>query len=602
MDAMNSGGSHIGIVLLLVIPFAGGVLCLLEKGMRNFRIARITAVLAVSAVTAVVFVLLPAVLRTEYLAYSLGAFGGPVGIELKIDGLAWIGAAVGSVIGLAAVLYSIGEGISDPYYYTLLLIMTGGMIGVVITDDLFTMFVLFEIVGVAAYVLIAYTGKRTALLAALRYLILSSIAMAVYLFGVFALYQETGFLSMTRLKTVVGDIDQRTVRLVLAALFTGIATRAALVPFHAWLPEAHAAAPHAISALLSGSMVKVSFIAVWRVVALLDTGSYRRILLWLGAAMALAAVARALCQSDAKKLLAWHTVSQMGFIVAAFGAGTPGSQSAAVYYVVAHALFKALLFLVVGATITAGGERDVYRASGYMRTYPGLFVLFLLGAFSICGIPPLNGFAAKKLVLQSLDSGSARVVYALLWATAVGTAASFIKLSAIFWRRPPGEARGRPEAAPGAAGEARGRPEEVSGPPGEVRGRPEKAAGAAGDAPESPDRRHIPVLVYVSAGILAALCIATGVNPGFWQGLLSALLHGHSAAAGVSVSPVYTLSGIIESIGALALGAVLYLALRTRRGRLVTARIKNVTVSFDGAAILVVLGFVALGGLAFLGS
>ena len=558
MSTMSNGGFESGVVLLIVVPLLGGALCMLEKGVGRLRIARMTALVTAVALVALVFVLLPAVLRGEHIVYHLGGFGGPIGIMLKMDGLGWIGAAVCAIVALAGVLFSIGEHIRDPYYYTLFLTMVGGMIGVTITDDLFTMFVLFEIIGIASYVLIAYTGKRTAVLAALRYLILSTLAMLLYLFGVFVLYRDTGLLSMSRLAAVVGEIDQRTVRLALAALITGIATRAALLPFHAWLPDAHASAPHGVSALLSGAMVKVSFVAAWRVLALFDAGLYRTIFLWLGAAMALVAVIRALAQSDAKKLLAWHTISQMGYIVAAFGAGTAGSQNAALYYMIAHALFKALLFLTVGATLFAGGERDVYRASGFMRISPVLFVLFLVGALAISGLPPLNGFAAKKLVLKSLDCGSARIVHALLWMTAIGTSASFIKLSAIFWRRSP------------------------------------KAET------ESANRRSIPLLIYVAAAILGLLCVATGIKPGFWQRLLFSLLYGNSAAVLPSVSAVYSLSGILESLVPLSLGAALYLVLRTRPGRFITTTIKNAFITLDSAAIMVVAGFVALRGLALL--
>jgi multicomponent Na+:H+ antiporter subunit D len=179
-----------------------------------------------------------------------------------------------------------------------------------------------------------------------------------------------------------------------------------------------------------------------------------------------------------------------------------------------------------------------------------------VGALAISGVPPFNGFAAKKLVLSALDSGSARIVGILLWTTAIGTVASFIKLSAIFWRRP------------------------------------------GNTAVESRDRRRTPFMIYSAAGILGALCVATGIGSRFWQKLIFALLYGDSTEALVSASPVYTLSGILESMIPVVLGAGLYLLLRTRRGRLMMTVIRDVHVSLDGAAIMVVAGFVALGGLA----
>ncbi len=556
---------HNGVVALIIIPLAGATLCMAEKGLPALRISRAVTCVAVLAVLGVLVALLPRGSAETVLSYRIGGFDAPFAIELRLDGIGRLGAAVSAIVAVAATAFSIGQGTRDPYYFALFLVMFAGMIGVSVTDDIFTMFIMFELVGIAAYALIAYGRKPEAVLASLRYLILTSVAMALYLFGVFVIYQKTGALSLHRLSVSgpgvagIASLDRRTSRLVLAALVTGVATRAAVVPFHAWLPDAHANAPHGVSAMLSGAVVKVSFLALWRLIDLFGDAAYSQIFVWIGAATALAAAFQALAQSDAKKLLAWSTISQMGYVIAAYGVGTPLSRAAAGYYIVSHGTVKALLFLVVGTTLLYGGKRNLHRAGGFFRRSPYLFALFLVGALSLSGIPPFGGFAAKKLVLAATATDDYYVAWVLLRLAGVGTVASMAKLSAVFLR---------------------------------------KTTDDAGHTPPAASRRRMPVLIVVGPSILAGLSVVTGVAPRFSQTFLYRLM-GY-ASPDIVPRGVYERSSIVEAAAIALLGLVLYFITEKPRVTAFLRRIRRRRTSLDTATILLVCGFVALGGFALL--
>jgi len=216
----------------------------------------------------------------------------------------------------------------------------------------------------------------------------------------------------------------------LALISAAVLTRAAVFPFHMWLPPAHAAAPYPVSALLSGFVIKAPMLALWRIFDYLSFPGLLDGLIWLGAAGALWGVIAAMVQQDAKKLLGYHSVSQMGYIVAAFGFGGHLGRSAALFYIIAHALFKSLLFLTVGHVTNNAGSRNVYQLRGLFRFFPAHGLLYLVAAASIAGVPLFAGYTGKLLISDALGAHPA---YYLLLAAGVGTAASFTKLSLIFF-------------------------------------------------------------------------------------------------------------------------------------------------------------------------
>lgn len=364
--------------------------------------------------------------------YFLGGWMPPVGISLAVDWLALILGAVVTVIVLAISVTSLARRHFSNLYFAEVMILAGALQGVMVVQDLFTLFVFFEIAALAVYLLIAFEREAAALVASFKYLILSSLGILFFLFGIFIVYRETGLLTISG-PFVVPPGSEGALRLGVAALVVGIGVRTAFIPFHTWLPEAHAYAPHPISALLSGVVIKVSFFAMVRVMDAFEAAYFYEPLLWIGAATAFIAVLRALAQRDVKKLLAYHSISQMGYVLAAFGVASLVGREAAVHHAVNHALFKSLLFLTVGYAVSLSGHRDVYRIPKLGRREPVMAVAFWVGALAIAGIPPLNGYFSKSDVSMAVQEAAlSPYIYPFIWVTGVGTVASFIKLGRIY--------------------------------------------------------------------------------------------------------------------------------------------------------------------------
>lgn len=363
----------------------------------------------------------------------LGGYVGEPGILLRLGGMAWVSSALIVTGTLIVALASLSDPAFDLRFFFVLHITAAGMQSVVLTTDLFTMFVSFEIVAIGVYVLIAWERSPEGLLASLKYLMLSSVGILLFLVGVFLAYRDYGTLNLEVLarRRPEGPLDPAG-QVMVACLVVGIGVRTAFIPFHTWLPEAHAWAPHPVSALLSGVLIKVSFLALTRIVVVLDAAALMPVLVWVGAITALVAVVWALAQHDAKRLLAYHSISQMGYILAAWAIATPLGVTASMAHAVSHALFKALLFLVLGALIHQLHTRDLYHMRAVLRRAPLLSAGLLVGALAISGVPPFNGFFSKRLVSAALAGHPA---YLLLRVASVGTMASFAKVLLVLGRR-----------------------------------------------------------------------------------------------------------------------------------------------------------------------
>ena len=369
------------ILWILVTPLFGGALALFGKIFK--RAERLFCLLSILSFAGPVFSLLrllEPIARGAVLYYPIGGWPEPYGISLVLDGFAWVSAAITSLITPLIALFALGSRKYGAHFYFFLLLLSGGMYGVALTGDLFTMFVSFEIIAISTYVLIAYEGTPTGLVASFKYLILSTTGILFFLFGIFLIYRDLGILSIDKISVLLqatgGIRNTHTIHLALASLCVGIGVRTAFIPFHTWLPEAHAYAPHPVSALLSGVLIKVSFFAMVRILIKFG-GSYMfGLLLWIGSITAITAVISALAQSDAKRLLAYHSISQMGYILAVFGAGSSFALTASFFHAINHALFKSLLFLTVGTAVGLRGVRNLYKISALGRRVPFFGISF----------------------------------------------------------------------------------------------------------------------------------------------------------------------------------------------------------------------------------
>jgi multicomponent Na+:H+ antiporter subunit D len=552
--------------LLILLPFAASVFCLLARLLRRLLLAQVAAVVSLGGILLILGLLLPVLHNQGGLTYYMGGWPEPLGIALNFDTLAWSSSVMGTVVGLCALLFAIGERKYDSDFYFFFLLLVAGMEGVILTGDLFNMFVFIEIVSICSYILIAYSLSRDSLWACLRYLLLSSLSIFLFLLGLFLVYRITGTFSLRLITAslssgggtvppVLSDSAAGTARalgLAGAALTVGIGLKAAFVPLHTWLPDAHAAAPHPVSALLSGVMIKISILAVWRILAAFGSTDLQSLFRWIGPITALLGVILALSQTDSKRLLAFHSVSQMGLITAAFGAaaGTGSAGlTASLAHIISHSLFKSLLFLSVGAAIHLTGERDLMRSSG-VSPPAWLMPFFLVGALSISGLPPFNGFVSKTLVGSLFKT--APVLGTALRLTAIGTAASMIKLSGFF-------RRGKTATPPASAAAAR------------------------------PGNPRLSPFCLIPLSLLALLCLAGGLAPRF---LMQSLVVPAVGTPEAPVPSVYTARHLIESGIYAALAAGVYLLIRTPRASRVLKRLRNLRLSLDGSLLLVVAAVV----------
>ena len=532
------------LIYLILLPFAGSVVALLGKLLPNRRVFPIISVLPVFAMPLFLLPALPAVRAAGDLSLTIGGWSGPVAITLTMDGLAWISSALVVGLSMMVVVASFSQNRYRASYFFFLLVLIGGMQMVVLTSDIFTLFVGFEIVALAAYVLIAYDQTDAGLLASMKYLLLSSAGILFFLLGVFLVYRDLGTLSLAGIAEQVrsGASESLPLRIAVAALCVGIGVRTAFIPFHTWLPEAHAYAPHPVSALLSGVLIKVSFIAMLRVIAAFQAAYYNEMLLWIGAITAVAAVVFALAQRDAKRLLAYHSISQMGYIVAAFGAAAPISLTAALSHALNHGLFKSLLFLVAGTAISMSGSRDVFAMRPVGRRAPVLAIAFVIGALSISGIPPFNGYTSKTLISTALSGSPA---YPLLWLTGIGTVASLIKISRIV-----------------------------------LPGRPNSAAPPA-DSPGPGFVIHLPVV------ILAVLCVLTGLFSRQISAFLMELLPGQA-----TIPAPFALSKLLDTALVAGLGVALYAGIMSQTGKRITSAVVRIAPELRSVLLFFLAGFV----------
>lgn len=377
-------------------------------------------VLGLLAPPAALVRLYPAVAGGGTVAFALG-LPSPLAIRYLLDGPAWLACALIAAVALGAGLYGLARGGYSPAFWFFYLVALSALYACVLTADLFNLFVSLELLALCSYVLIAYKKTSASLWASYSYLVTSTVAVVFYLLGLYIVYGYTGTLAIQETAEAIralGPGSPRNLRMALGFLTVALGVRSAYMPFHAWLPEAHAAAPHPVSALLSGATLAAGYFALGRIASIMEVPALREGLLYAGALTALSAGVFAIAQGDAKRLLAWSSVGHAGLCLAAFASG---SFAAGALHALAHGAAKALLFLSVGTVADAEGTRDLGALRGRAGLGPSLGIL--IGAASLAGIPPLVGWSTKSLAGYTAGSGAAGTILA---------AASVLSAAAVF--------------------------------------------------------------------------------------------------------------------------------------------------------------------------
>lgn len=301
-------------------------------------------------------------------------------------------------------------------FHSLGMLLLGTTLALPISHDLFNLFVCLELTSLLSFLLVGYEARPGAIWASLKYLILTTVGMVLYLVGLGLVYGQLGTLSLTDIASLSPLLSRPSLAVGVGLLVAGAATKGGVFLFALWLPPAHGRAPHTVSALLSGLVVKMGIVTLYRLSTAFPVG---HVLLALGVVTGVGGLVYALWERDLKLFLAYHTMSQLGYMLLGFGAG---AIVGGLVYAVAHGMFKALLFLAAGKAIGEGGSREIAQLGG--RVSHATCLALGLGTAAIVGLPPLAGYSAKEILASGLAGWEKWVLVSL----GVGTAASFAKL------------------------------------------------------------------------------------------------------------------------------------------------------------------------------
>jgi multicomponent Na+:H+ antiporter subunit D len=352
--------------------------------------------------------------RQGILAAQMGAWPAPFGITLVVDHLSAVMLLITAVIGLAVNVYALAD-IDRRYqalgFHSLYQILIAAISGAFLTGDLFNLYVWFEVMLMASFGLLVMGGEPRQLDGGVKYVTLNLIATLMFITGLGLLYALTGTLNMADLHLKVQAFPHPGLMTAVAMLFVmAFGLKAGAFPLFFWLPAAYHTPPTAIAAVFSGLLTKVGVYALMRVFSLIfvqDTATTHQLILVMACFTMVTGVLGAAVQNTFRRILAFHIVSQVGYMILGLGLFTPLALAGAVFYLIHHIIVKANLFLISGLVAKIYGHDDLKGLGGLYRRSGLLAVLFMIPAFSLAGFPPLSGFWAKFILIQaSLESGA----------------------------------------------------------------------------------------------------------------------------------------------------------------------------------------------------
>jgi multicomponent Na+:H+ antiporter subunit D len=406
-------------VLILVVPIVGALLILLAgKVNRNFSYPVTLA--TISFQFAASLILLSAVMTGGTIHYYLGGWPPPMGIELVLDAFnSFVLVVILAMALLTAVWARQGAALDIPPektvpFFVVFQLLVTGLCGMTITGDIFNLYVFVEITSIAAYVLVASGRGARSLIAGFNYLVLGSIAAGFIVLGIGYLYVATGTLNMGELAAMLpASYGLATVHAAFLFLMIGFSIKVAFFPLHLWLPDAYTESPAVVTILIATATSKVTAYAMIRVIFSVFTPQYitesfpvTEVILIIAAIAIIAGAVLAIAQDNLKRMLAYSSISQMGYIMFAIGIANQIALEGGLLHIMAHAVMKGCLFMVAGMIIYRTGITGIHQMSGLSRTMPLTCAAFALAGASMIGIPPTIGFMSKYyLVLGAVEAG-----------------------------------------------------------------------------------------------------------------------------------------------------------------------------------------------------
>lgn len=433
-------------ILSIIIPFGAAFIA----GIIGNRCSWLRNAVVISATGASFILTLcifkPVMLDGKVIYYWFGNWDvvqkWAVGIGLGVDQLSLLLALIVSFSTLVSVIYStkyLSYDDARDKYYPLFMLLTGSMMGFVLTGDLFNMFVMLEIMTFAAISLTSFrTSKNGTLEAAFKYIVIGSLGSSLILLGTTVIYARVHTLNLAQIAANLGGNYDIVTIFAFALLLSGYAVKAFLVPCHTWPPDAHMVAPSSVSMILSSVMSKTGVYAIIRIIytvyQAMGLTPMQNLMVFWGTLTMFVGITMAIVQSDLKRMLAFSSVSQIGYVITGIGLATPLGITAGVYHMINHAAFKSLLFLCAGAVYFRTHTTNLNEMGGLAKKMPYTTALFIIGTLSIGGIPPFNGFVSKWLIYKAtFEAGYAPVTIIALLCSVLSLATLLKAMQSVFF-------------------------------------------------------------------------------------------------------------------------------------------------------------------------
>lgn len=428
------------VALPIFIPLLTAILCLV-----SFRFTRLQAFFSVIGVVALLvsaIALLNALSHNNVVVMQAGNWPAPFGITLVADWLSGIMVLVTAILGLIIAVYSlvnIDKARQQHAFFCLYQILLMGVCGAFLTGDLFNLYVFFEIMLITSFVLLTLGGERAQLEGAIKYVVINLIASALFLGGTGILYGEAGTLNMADLAAIMRQSpDASLVKSAPMLLLVAFGIKAAVFPFFFWLPASYHTPPAAISAIFSGLLTKVGVYALIRNVVFLfpqNVDFITPLLFPIAGLTMVLGVLGAAAQNEMRRILSFHIVSQIGYMVMGIALGTPLALAGTIYFIIHNMLVKTGLFLISGFVERVKGTGKIKKLGGFYQKYPLLSVAFLLSAFSLAGLPPFSGFFGKMVLILAAFESEAYLIAGIALVVGLMTLFSMTKIwGEVFWK------------------------------------------------------------------------------------------------------------------------------------------------------------------------
>lgn len=432
----------------ILIPLLTAVLCMFAW--QNLRWQRFLAMLSASLLLAAGIAQLLIVRTRGIQAVQIGSWPAPFGITLVADLFSSIMVVLVGIVAMTVAIYahfSIDEARQKYGYHPLYQVLLMGVCGAFLTGDVFNLYVWFEVMLMASFVLLALGGERTQVEGAIKYVTLNLISSALFLAAVGLLYGLAGTLNMADLSQKLREVeDTRQVTLIALLFMISFGIKSAVFPLFFWLPASYHAPPTAVSAVFAGLLTKVGVYALIRMFTLVfvqETVLTHTLILFVAGFTMVTGVLGAAAQYEFRRILSFHIVSQIGYMLMGLGLYTPMALAGSVFYIMHHIIVKANLFLISGVVQRIRGTGELKSLGGLYRESPLISILFLIPALSLAGVPPLSGFFSKLLLVRAgLESGSYLIVAVALLVSLL-TVFSMMKIwNEAFWRALPEDESG----------------------------------------------------------------------------------------------------------------------------------------------------------------